>query len=131
MHTDTEGVHNATASQSGRYVIDSYSTPTIPRKIDIIDTQTGKNINLLTAANPFDGYKMPVIETGTIKAADGVTDLYYRLIKPADMDPNKNTPPLYMSTEVPMLKWSQEAGKTVPADGIFTWPIRIRHVLSG
>ena len=92
MHTDTEGVHNATASQSGRYVIDSYSTPTIPRKIDIIDTQTGKNINLLTAANPFDGYKMPVIETGTIKAADGVTDLYYRLIKPADMDPNKKYP---------------------------------------
>ena len=92
MHTDTEGVHNATASQSGRYVIDSYSTPTIPRKIDIIDTQTGKSINLLTAANPFDGYKMPVIETGTIKAADGVTDLYYRLIKPADMDPNKKYP---------------------------------------
>lgn len=91
-HTEAPGVHNATASQSGRYVIDCYSTPAIPRKIDIIDTQTGKSINLLTAADPFDGYKMPVIETGTIKAADGVTDLYYRLIKPAGMDPNKKYP---------------------------------------
>ena len=91
-HTDAPGVHNVTASPSGRYVIDSYSTPAIPRKIDLIDTQTGKSINLLTAADPFDGYKMPVIETGTIKAADGVTDLYYRLIKPADMDPNKKYP---------------------------------------
>lgn len=92
MHTTTEGVHNAIASNSGRYVIDNYSTPTLPRKIDIIDTQTGKSVNLLTAANPFLGFKMPVIETGTIKAADGVTDIYYRLIKPADMDPNKKYP---------------------------------------
>ena len=30
---------------------------------------------------------MPSIEVGTIKAADGVTDLYYRIIKPADFDP--------------------------------------------
>lgn len=92
MNTTTEGVHNATASKSGRYLIDNYSTPTLPRKIDIIDTQTGKSVNLLTAANPFQGYKMPVIETGTIKAADGITDLYYRLIKPADMDPDKKYP---------------------------------------
>lgn len=92
MHTTTEGVHNAITSNSGRYVIDNYSTPTLPRKIDIIDTQTGKSVNLLTAANPFLGFKMPVIETGTIKAADGVTDIYYRLIKPADMDPNKKYP---------------------------------------
>ena len=92
MYTTTEGVHNAIASNSGRYVIDNYSTPTLPRKIDIIDTQTGKSVNLLTAANPFLGFKMPVIETGTIKAADGVTDIYYRIIKPADMDPNKKYP---------------------------------------
>ena len=35
---------------------------------------------------------MPAIETGTIKAADGKTDLYYRLVKPADFDPNKKYP---------------------------------------
>ena len=35
---------------------------------------------------------MPSIEVGTIKAADGKTDLYYRLIKPADFDPAKKYP---------------------------------------
>lgn len=35
---------------------------------------------------------MPSIETGTIKAADGTTDLHYRLIKPANFDPNKKYP---------------------------------------
>ena len=48
--------------------------------------------NLLTAKNPFEEYAMPIIETGTIKAADGVTDLYYRLIKPSDFDSNKKYP---------------------------------------
>lgn len=87
-----EGVHRALLSSSGQYVIDSYSSPTVPRHISLIQTQTGKSVQLLSAANPFEGYKMPVIETGTIKAADGVTDLYYRLVKPADLDPNQKYP---------------------------------------
>lgn len=88
----SEGVHRAQLSPSGQYVIDSYSSPTVPRNISLIETQNGKSVNLLTAADPFEGYQMPVIETGTLKAADGVTDLYYRLIKPADLDPNKQYP---------------------------------------
>ena len=47
---------------------------------------------LLTAKNPYEGFEMPSIEVGTIKAADGKTDLYYRLIKPADFDPAKKYP---------------------------------------
>lgn len=88
----SEGIHDALLSSSGQYLIDNYSSPTVPRNICIINTQTNKNIPLLTAADPFEGYKMPIIETGTIKAADGVTDLYYRLVKPADLDPNKKYP---------------------------------------
>ena len=87
-----EGVHSGQLSPSGRYLIDQYNSPTVPRSINIIDVQSGKSVNLLTAADPFTGYKMQGIETGTIKAADGKTDLYYRLIKPADFDPNKKYP---------------------------------------
>lgn len=87
-----EGVHSGQLSPLGRYLIDQYNSPTVPRSINIIDVQSGKSVNLLTAADPFTGYKMPGIETGTIKAADGKTDLYYRLIKPADFDPNKKYP---------------------------------------
>ena len=86
------GIHSGDLSKSGKYIIDSFSAPDIPRNIDIVDTRKGKTINLLTAADPFDGYKMPAIETGTIKAADGVTDLYYRLVKPVDFDANKKYP---------------------------------------
>ena len=87
-----EGVHSGKLSPSGRYLIDQYSSPSVPRSINILDVQSGKSVNLLTAADPFAGYKMPSIETGTIKAADGKTDLYYRLVKPADFDPNKKYP---------------------------------------
>lgn len=88
----SEGIHQALLSPSGQYLIDSYSAPTVPRNTCLIDTQSGLSHNLLTAENPFADYQMPTIETGTLKAADGVTDLYYRLIKPTDFDPKKKYP---------------------------------------
>jgi dipeptidyl-peptidase-4 len=89
---NAEGVHSAQLSASGTYLIDSYQTPTEARITEIIPNGKGKAIRLLTAANPYADFVMPTVETGTIKAADGVTDLYYRLIKPADFDPNKTYP---------------------------------------
>lgn len=92
---DTEGVHRAQISASGTYLIDNYSTPTEARIIDVYDT-TGKGlakaINLLTAEDPLKGFLLPQIETGTIKASDGKTELYYRICKPADFDPTKKYP---------------------------------------
>ena len=89
---NNKGVHNGILSASGNYIIDRYSTPDTPRKIEITNTQNKKSVSLLTAKNPYEGFVMPAIETGTIKAADGKTDLYYRLVKPADFDPNKKYP---------------------------------------
>lgn len=86
------GIHKGILAPSGNYLIDRYSAPDIPRNIDIISTHNGKSINLLTAKDPYDGFIIPTIETGTIKAADGKTDLYYRLVKPADFDPDKKYP---------------------------------------
>ena len=87
-----KGVHRPILSASGLYVIDTSSTPEVPRSINLTNLQNGKSINLLTAKNPFEGFDMPSIETGTIKAADGKTDLYYRIVKPADFDPAKKYP---------------------------------------
>lgn len=92
FRSTTEGEHNGMLSASGSYLIDRYSTPTLPRRIDIVDTKSLKTVNLLTAKDPYEGYEMPTIETGTIKADDGTTDLYYRLTKPTDFDPNKKYP---------------------------------------
>ncbi|MBQ2180247.1 MAG: DPP IV N-terminal domain-containing protein [Prevotella sp.] len=89
-----DGVHNAILSPSGNYLIDRFSTPTRPRVIDVVDiTQnTPRHTTLLEADDPWAGYKYPIFECGSIKAADGVTDLYYRMVKPADFDPAKKYP---------------------------------------
>jgi dipeptidyl-peptidase-4 len=87
-----KGIHRGILSATGSYLIDNWSSPEVPRSINLMSTQNGKSINLLTAKDPFEGFTMPSIETGTIKAADGVTDLYYRLVKPADFDPAKKYP---------------------------------------
>ena len=88
-----QGVHNARLSASGTYLLDNWSAPDIPRVIDIASTASGKEtVRLLTAKSPFEGFKMPSVEVGTLKAADGQTDLYYRIIKPADFDPAKKYP---------------------------------------
>lgn len=90
--TPAAGVHTAFLSPSGEYAVDNYSSASIPRVIDVINTGNAKITNLLIAANPYEEYKMPQIEIGTVKAADSVTDLYYRLIKPSDFDPSKKYP---------------------------------------
>ena len=88
-----QGVHNAQLSASGTYVIDNWSSPQIPRSIDILSTSNGKETaHLLTAEDPFKGLVMPIVETGTLKAADGKTDLYWRMLKPRDFDPTKKYP---------------------------------------
>lgn len=91
LGTDT-GVHQAKLNPAGTYLVDTYSAPDVARSINIIDTKKGASINLLSAESPFKEFEMPTIETGTIKAADGVTDLYYRLVKPVDFDANKKYP---------------------------------------
>lgn len=88
-----QGVHAAQLSASGTYLIDNWSSPDVPRDIDLRSTADGKETaRLLTAEDPFKGLVMPTVETGTLKAADGKTDLYWRMLKPRDFDPSKKYP---------------------------------------
>ena len=88
-----EGVHRIQLSGSGKYVVDSYTTHNVARSIDIIPVSgKGKDLNLLKANHPMEAYNMPEITLGTIKAADGKTDLYYRLVKPVNFDASKKYP---------------------------------------
>jgi len=89
-----EGVHRGTLSASGTQLYDKYSTPTKPNTIDAISIHNSQFTihNLLTAPDPWNDYIVPQFESGSIKAADGVTDLYWRMVKPADFDPAKKYP---------------------------------------
>lgn len=91
-HTFASGMHSGMLSASGQYIIDRYSAHDNPGKTELIDTRNGKIVALASAQNPFEGYNIPTIEAGTIKAADNQTDLYYRIIKPANFDSSKKHP---------------------------------------
>lgn len=90
--TAAPGVHKTTLSPSSEFYIDDFSSHDNPRTIEIGSLTTGEKRTLLQAKDPFRNYKMPVIESGTIKAADDSTDLYYRIVKPADLDTAKKYP---------------------------------------
>lgn len=90
--TKGKGTHSANFNSSHTYFVDNYSSTTTPRKVNIVDAN-GKYISdVMIAANPVKDYKMGEMNIGTLKAADGKTDLYYRMIKPVDFDPNKKYP---------------------------------------
>ena len=79
-------------SASGQQAFERFTAPEIPRIIDMINTTNGKRCELLKADDPWEGYQQPIFESGSIKAADGVTDLFYRMVKPADFDATKRYP---------------------------------------
>ena len=90
---NSEGVHTVQLSASADWMIDRYSAPTTPRRIELVSVKDGKSCNvLLDAPNPWAGFNVPEMTVGTLKAADGVTDLYYRLVKPVNFDPAKKYP---------------------------------------
>ena len=91
LGSDT-GWHTPALSASGRYLVDKYQAPDVPRHIDIVNVDNGRKLAYYDAPDPWAGYTVPTYECGTIKAADGVTQLYYRMVKPAHFDPAKKYP---------------------------------------
>ena len=95
MDDNGKGWHAAaTLSASGRFICDNYQTPDIPRRIVTVDTENGKRSLIFNAKDPWKekGYNIPEYSCGTLKAADGKTDLYWRMVKPIGFDPNKKYP---------------------------------------
>ncbi len=95
--TTEDGVHRGELSATGSFLIDRHSHPTQPRNISVFTVSGGspaKATRLLIATDmwAWHDYALPIFECGSIKAADGVTDLYYRMVKPYNFDPNKKYP---------------------------------------
>ena len=87
-----KGSHRGVLSKSGQYFYDRYTEPDVPRNIEVVNVKTGKASRLMTTEDPWKDYQQPIFECGTIKAADGITDLYWRMVKPHDFDPTKKYP---------------------------------------
>ena len=85
------GVHNVAISTDGNWFFDEYSNHATPSK-SILYNKNLKATTLLESKNKYEGYEMGTAEIKTIKAADGTTDLYTRLIKPSNFDATKKYP---------------------------------------
>jgi len=108
-----EGVHTGVLSKDGNYLYDIYSNANTPRVVNIINTNTLKSTNLLTAENPLKNYQRPEIKNVTLKADDG-TPLYGKIILPTNFDPNKKYPVIVYLYNGPHL---QLVTNTFPASG--------------
>ncbi|HUR21999.1 MAG TPA: prolyl oligopeptidase family serine peptidase, partial [Vicinamibacterales bacterium] len=91
--TSEPGQHEPAFSSSGNFFVDSYSSLTQPQTVELRRTD-GTLIKGLGQAStsPLEavGYKPP--EPFRVKAADGTTDVYGVLYKPADFDPARRYP---------------------------------------
>ncbi|MBI4931692.1 MAG: DPP IV N-terminal domain-containing protein [Bacteroidetes bacterium] len=87
-----EGTHSAILSSDGKYFLDTYSSVSIPKSVNVISS-AGKRIqNILTAVNPLKDYKLGQMRLFTLTAADNSTSLYCRMILPVDFDSTKKYP---------------------------------------
>ena len=91
MHARISDPCNA-LSPSGKWLFDTYTEPDVPRNISVNNVSTAKRNDIFRSPNPWVGYNVPEYSCGKIKAADGQTDLYYRMVKPIGFDPAKKYP---------------------------------------
>lgn len=85
--------HSVDMNDEARYVVDNFSrVNTIPKSV-LLDNNGNKVMDLETTDLSLliaTGYKFP--EPFTVKADDGITDLYGVMYKPFDFDPKKKYP---------------------------------------
>ena len=86
------GVHNANPAKSGNFFIDAFSSLEMARAYYLLDKNGERLAVLKEDINPYKDYKLGEMNIFSIKADDSLTDLYCRLIKPADFDPSKKYP---------------------------------------
>ena len=91
--TPEDGNHEISLSPSGSFFFDSYSKPDVP-PVAVLRAVDGKMITTIEKADISKllatGWKPPV--PITVKARDGVTDLYGLMFKPTNLDDKKKYP---------------------------------------
>ncbi len=89
------GTHSVVLNDNCNRWVDVWSSVDVPARADLRDFKHKNPIHTFyISENPMKDYAMPTVKLGTIKAADGKTDLYYRLITPPNMKPSEKYPTL-------------------------------------
>ena len=95
--TSGKGTNSVIINADGTRMLCAFSSVDVPAAAyyqDITSRKYPEPYYIYRSENPLKDYAMPEIKLGTIKAADGKTDLYYRLITPPDMKPGTKYPTL-------------------------------------
>jgi len=89
--TKAPGSHRVLLSDDAKYILDTYSSLTVPSRTDLLDNR-GKLIReIQQSPNPLEGYELGETTVFPIPNAEGV-DLFCRLIKPVGFDSTKRYP---------------------------------------
>ncbi len=95
LENGLHGTHSVAINEAGTMWVDLWNSVDVPMRADLRDWKHKNPIKtFFEAENPLKDYAMPEVKLGTIKAADGKTDLYYRLITPPHMEKGKKYPTL-------------------------------------
>jgi dipeptidyl-peptidase-4 len=86
------GMHTATVSEDGKYVIDAYSNATTPKTTALYATNGSSAKELVKAENPLAAYDRATVRNITVTAADGITPLYAKMVLPPNFDSTKKYP---------------------------------------
>jgi dipeptidyl-peptidase-4 len=91
--TPEDATHEVALSPSGRYFTDTYSKPDVP-PATVLRDEHGKLVASLEKADisrlSATGWKPPI--PFTVKARDGVTDIYGLMFQPTNLDPGRKYP---------------------------------------
>lgn len=91
--TPEEGDHTITFAPSGKFFTDSYSRPNVP-PVTVLRDSSGKLVATIAKTDISQllatGWQPPV--PFSVKARDGVTDIYGLMFKPVNLDPARRYP---------------------------------------
>jgi dipeptidyl-peptidase 4 len=90
--TANAGTHSCILSPDQQNIVDRWTSTNISGQIDLISVKDNRKQVLFEAANTLKDFDLGENTVFTIKAADGATDLYCRMIKPNNFDQAKKYP---------------------------------------
>jgi len=90
--TEAIGTHSCILSPDQQNVVDRWSSTNIPGQLDLISLKKAGKQTIFQAENTLKDFDLGENTVFTIKAADGATDLYCRMIKPNSFDSAKKYP---------------------------------------
>ncbi len=89
--TPDHGTHHVSISNSGKYIIDIFSSTDVTRQYQLLNSK-GKVVRIIKEnKDPLADYKLGDMSIFTLKSDSG-DDLYCRMIKPVDFDSTKKYP---------------------------------------